>query len=142
MAQKQKIDADHGDPEKKFKGSGSADKASESGVIQRRMHEFADRPLLREDKQEFGRLLARAFAKGNIAYADINDPKVRELFEWPRPSISLPTRLTLGRIVKKNARDAVASDLKQLEDRKFLTLTFDGFTAISKRCVMGRFTGN
>ena len=100
---------------------------------------FIVRSLSNEDKKKFHILLIRLTVSCGWALHWVNKPEAKELFEFLNPLIKLPDRHTLG---GKILNDAVSEGDKVMhialkEDIIGVTLTFDGWTNINNKQLLG-----
>jgi len=103
------------------------------------MDNFIVRSLSNEDLRKFYILLLKITVSCGWALSWVNNPEVRELFNFLNPLIKLPDRRTLGgKILTKaveKADDAMNTVLK--EDPIGITLTFDGWTNVKNEQLLG-----
>ncbi|CAG8582835.1 4007_t:CDS:2 [Ambispora gerdemannii] len=91
---------------------------------------FIARPLSKNDKYTFEKLLIHATVSAGWALQWVDNKEVKELFSFINPTLKLPDRRVLGGQILNDESKALQVEMKQKlqNDSVGVTLTFDGWT--------------
>ncbi|CAG8509983.1 11750_t:CDS:2, partial [Scutellospora calospora] len=95
------------------------------------------------DKTSINRQLLRAIISSNIPLSFVEDPEVIKLFNMLKPGYQLPSRKWISTDILDNVYENVQHGVQQfISDSKFLTLSGDGWTNVSKNSMLNFIVTN
>ncbi|CAG8510475.1 4810_t:CDS:1, partial [Dentiscutata heterogama] len=81
--------------------------------------------------------LLRALISTNVPFTFVENEEVKKLFKMLQPSYALPSRKWISTEILDNVHDEVEIEIQKfVDDSKFLTLSGDGWTNVSKRSLV------
>ncbi|CAG8824664.1 21091_t:CDS:2, partial [Gigaspora rosea] len=103
------------------------------------LSQYIGRPLNASEVPKFERLVLRAIISTGVAFRWIENPEVRELFQFIAPYLKLPDQRSLGNRILMNATNEVQKTIKDLacDDKIGVTIAFDGWRNVVNQELMG-----
>jgi hypothetical protein len=107
---------------------------SEVYCTQKSMDSFVDKSISTNEAAAIHRQLLRALISANVSFSFVENPEVNKLFKMLRPSYDLPSRKWISTEVLDQVHEEVELEIKKFAtEAKFLTLSGDGWTNVSKQ---------
>jgi hypothetical protein len=101
------------------------------------MESFVDKSMSTNETAAIHRQLLRALLSANVPFSFIDDPEVNKLFKMLRPSYNLPSRKKISTDVLDQVHEEINNEIENfVTEAKFLTLSGDGWTNVSKQSMV------
>jgi len=96
-----------------------------------------DKSMPMNEATAIHRQLLRALISANVPFSFVDNPEVNKLFKMLRPSYDLPSRKWISTEVLDQVHEEVELEIKKFAtEAKFLTLSGDGWTNVSKQSMV------
>ena len=101
------------------------------------MESFVDKSMPTNEAAAVHCQLLRALISANVSFSFVENPEVIKLFKMLRPSYNFPSRKWISTDVLDQVHEEVELEIKKFAtDAKFLTLSGDGWTNVSKQSMV------
>jgi hypothetical protein len=108
-----------------------------STTAQTSMESFVDKNLPMNEAIAIHRQLLRMLLSANVSFSFVDNPEVNKLFKMLRPSYELPSRKWISTEILDQVHKEIEGEIKKFAaDAKFLTLSGDGWTNVSKQSMV------
>jgi len=110
---------------------------SQVNNTQKSIDSFIDRNISQNEVTAIHCQLLRALLSANIPFSFVDNPEVIKLFRMLRPSYNLPSRKWISTEILDQVHQEVEHKIQEfVTDAKFLTLSGDGWTNVSKQSMV------
>ena len=104
---------------------------------QKSMESFVDKSIPPNEMAAIHQQLLRALLSANVPFSFVDNPEVIKLFKMIRPSYNLPSRKWISTEVLDQVHKEVDHEIQKFAaEAKFLTLSGDGWTNVSKQSMV------
>jgi hypothetical protein len=101
------------------------------------MESFVDKGLSTSETATIHCQLLHALLSANVPFSFVDDPEVNKLFKMLCPSYNLPSRKWINTDVLDKVYEEINNEIEKfVTDAKFLTLSGDGWTNVSKQSIV------
>jgi len=101
------------------------------------MESFVDKSIPPNEMTAIHQQLLRALLSANVPFSFVDNPEVIKLFKMMRPSYNLPSRKWISTEILDQVHKEVDREIQKFAaEAKFLTLSGDGWTNISKQSMV------